>query len=173
MLSTQLTQELRPKIKMMQIIIGALPLGALVALILMMIVRDQPKFTQSLEFLSLFGIGFACLMFSVAICIIFFQSKSSVRQLAKKVSKKSDGDERLANKAMELYQTNAIVRGAMMEGATFLNVMMYFLTGSIFNLGVAVVGIALLCFQIPFFNNAIQAIERMIDSAKEENKLLG
>jgi len=76
------------------------------------------------------------------------------------------------NKALELYQSNLIIRCAVIEGATFANVMMYFISGSIFNIGMVLLGIAMLGLQFPFFGRVIPAIEWMIDSAKDENSLI-
>jgi len=79
MLSREMTEALGPRIKVMQIIVGALIMGALVALVMMMIVKEMPKFNNELGFLTIFGIGFALISFLVSYCLKFILGKQMVR----------------------------------------------------------------------------------------------
>ena len=98
-----------------------------------------------------------------------FQNRQMIKRLAVQATPKGESDGWLDKVAL-LYQTNLIIRCALIEGPTFFNVLLFFITGSVFNFAMVGLGLVLLFFQFPFFNKFIAKIEWLIDSAKEESK---
>lgn len=171
MLSNKQTEELAPKIKVMQIILGGLFLGTLFPLIVFWIMRDDPKFTSEFGILPLIGAVMAGSCFFASFAMKMIQSKQAVKALAKDIPQKGESSDGLINKAMNLCQTNMIICSALIEGATFFNVLIFFLEGSVLSLGISILGLALIGIQFPFFNKVISSVEWLVESAKDESKL--
>ena len=168
MLSNSQAESLRPRIRTMQLIVAAMMIGVLFTFFLLMSVREAPRFTRELDVLTLIGLVPALSVFSAIFFVQIVQNKLAVKNLGSQFS--GEADDPIVNKAAELYQTNLIIRVALIEGTTFLNVLLYFITGSVFNAGVVGLGVVMLGLQLPTFGRVIANIDGMIDSAKREKQ---
>lgn len=171
MLNDKEAKELEPKIKIMQIIIGALPAGALFMFVLMFIMREAPKFTQDFGLIPKIGIGFGLMSFVASFVVPMVVNKQAVKELAKEVNPEKSGETNLPLQAIMKLQNTLIIRCALIEGATFCNILFYFVTGSLFSFGVATLGLFLLISNFPFPNKVFSFIDWLIDSAKDEARL--
>ena len=170
MLSNKQAEAIEPKIKVMQIIIGALIAGSIFPMVLFLVMRPEPKFTQDFGMLPLFGAVMAVPCFLASFVMKFIQRKQAVTELAKEVKGKKS-DDALIDKALMLTQTSMIVCAALIEGTIFFNIILFFLKGSVLNIGLAILGLVLLGFKFPSSGKVISSIEWLIDSAKDESKL--
>ena len=170
MLSSNESQAMKPKILAMIIIVGALIAGLTIFTLLILFIRDNPKFTRDLGIIPLVGLGFALIAFTASAIAGLIQKRLTVVAIAKNSSDKSDNTE-LLKIALPRYQANTIIRCALIEGASFFNVLVYYLSGSVFNFAIVVLGLILLFLNMPFPNRVISKLEWLIDSAKEERKM--
>lgn len=154
-LSDKQISDLAQRARVMQIIVGMLVVGATFAGLLLTIVvpREKMHWDFSMEhFIGAMAVGFMALMILVWLVSPFFLHKSIVIKAAT-----PDDDEVLQAHAQ--VQTEAIIRGAMLEGAVFFCWMAWLVDGSLLAVVSGIVGLALLATMIPTLNAQVRSIE--------------
>jgi cadmium resistance protein CadD (predicted permease) len=151
-------EALTPRIKVLQIICGALMLGILVATALVSVVQTKP-INSNLELLPLIGVA-AAVMGSMAALFIPVMNR---KQAVKRIADEKVVPEKLPERLFAMFQTSKIIGFAMLEGPAFLNVMSWFLESSLISLGVVIVILVLMVMGFPGTGRTLNKIEDMID----------
>jgi hypothetical protein len=141
-----------------QIISVALAMGVAIFLGIV-IVLGKDKALQGNELVSYFGLLFAVLTLVAAKFVPEVVARSGVRSIAGRDSE-LDVIERLAG----VYQTTVIIRGALLEGAAFLNGVFFMIFGHPLNLFVAAILLAALLFAIPTRRRVLDWMQRQRDA---------
>ena len=116
--------------------------------------------------IPLFGIVMGVGCFAAAMIV----PRQTQRMAAAKLSSfvKADGGDPSRTtlvKFVEPLQQSTIIRYALFEGTVFANILFWFIQGSVYNLAIAGVGLALMILFFPFPGRTIQTVETMIDDA--------
>ena len=165
MLDPQADPERRKMILTSQIIVAALFAGCLFFLLNVLLIMpgklggwnlglDQPMTCVAL--VVAFGI------LAARIIVAGVVTAQMLRQLARRVSKEPDWKDLFG-----VYQTTLIVKAAMLEGATFLLLIMYMLEHSPWTLAVVVVFLLLILMQMPTPLGVEDWIDRQLVAVRE------
>ena len=167
MLNQEQTQALEPKIAVARILVGAMMAGVVLFFVVLLLMN--PRFTMKVGFLEVVGIVFALPTFIASFIAPLIMRRPVVTEIAKMMvtEGKNVVDDGMITRAFAGYQTILVIRCALIEGSTFLNLMIWRLEGSITGLIVALTGLALLAMQFPFSGKAIAAVESLIDDAEQ------
>ena len=122
-----------------QIIGVALVLGVAIFLAVILFVR-QDKPPAGNEMISYFGVVFAIMAMGAATVVPTMAAKAGVKSLAEAASIES-----LAG----VFQTSTIIRGALIEGAAFLNGTFFLIYGEWLSFAVTGILLAALIFYVP------------------------
>jgi hypothetical protein len=164
-------EQLPSKIRVMQVIVGALAFGCLSFLIIAILVSQNLNNADDQLFCTYISLLYAATTFGVwAILpsIVVSQGRQRIQQKlfsnAKQESKNSTYDkiENENNKAqmlIALLQTKIIVAGAILEGAVFFLLISYMVEHSMLCISVAVVLLFLLVAQMPTCGRATFWVE--------------
>ena len=173
MLSNEQIQQIEPRVKAMQVIIGALIIGPLVGGIILYLVREQPKFTTSLDFIAIFGIAMAAAGYLASFIAPIVMRPAILKQATDSLdeTERTTLGQAIIDKLLMGYQTIQIIRCSLIEGMVFANLLLWIIEGSVYNLAAAGVGFILLAFQFPFPGKVVSAIEDMFDSVQRDMKL--
>ncbi len=155
-LSPEQQDELRPFFKILRIICGALIGGLLVASILISTVIDWQNVTTALDILPIFGLGFMVLCSALAFIVPSFIGPSALEPgnvFANKI------DNQQIRSLFAQYQTRTIIKFSLLDGAAFLNLMLFMIEHSLFNLAAVAFTVVIMLVSIPSDNAVIQWIE--------------
>lgn len=167
MLNQQQLEPLNQPIKASKIIFGALPMGVVVATVILYIVKGPPKFNQNLDFMTLIGLAMVIPCFAAALFVPAMTLKTSLGSIGDlDKDKLSAPDASLLLKLFGLFQNSKIVQFALLEGAMFANLMLWFLGGSVYNLIVIPVGLLFMAIAFPTESSILAKLESMLDSLK-------
>ena len=146
-------KALQPRIKVLQFIIGALAMGVAFFLCIALVVTGGPKSWDLSEMLPLIGIVFSGI--TIVGWVVF---PMVARNLP--IGSSTVGGDANAETFMKL-QTHSVIRGALVEGGAFLNLMLFIVEGNGFNLLAALVGLFLLLLLFPTASNVPSKIESL------------
>ncbi len=181
-----LETELRPQVRTLQIIVAALPMGAVVFLTGTLVIRsgDEPAVADPM----VAGLGLMTLMalfmtvsVVVARLIVPALMTSSARQsiangtwqpqatgaVTKEFFERT-GD---AGKLCVVYTTRTIVAVALLEGAAFMAIIAYMMEGSTVALGLSIALIAAILLHFPTAPRVVAWIERQLRRITEERDI--
>ena len=142
-------QSIRPTFSVIQIICAVLIVGPILLFTVLYFVREEPKFTKTVDILAILG-----LVFGVSAVVASFVVPVLLLKDQKKVELKN---------APPVIQTNTIIRYAMLEGAITTQILFWFVTGCVYLLALAGFMLALKLAFFPTSNRIIAKVERMID----------
>lgn len=148
-------KALQPYIQTLQVIIGALAMGAISFLCITLVFNGGPK-SWELGMLPLIGIVFGGLTIVGWLVFPFVFANMATDGSASQ----SDTDD--ANiKAFMKLQTLTIIRGAMVEGGVFCNLLLFFVEGNGLNIVAALVGLFFLILLFPTKSRVLPKIESL------------
>jgi hypothetical protein len=137
-----LDRFLTPRLRVMRIILLALVLGCVIFLIVVVSIRlSQNLQNNSAPLLTYMGIGFGLLMFVVSLIAPRVMVATARKQIAKGTWPSAAAEARYpgaveklhgtsdVGQLCALYQTQLIIGAAMLEGATFFNLIAYLQEG--------------------------------------------
>ena len=162
------TETLEPLVRVLQIICMALMAGVLFFLVIMLIVAKE-KINWELSTLPLIGIVFAIPAYVCSFIVPKIVAGTALKVAASKLDDeghKADSETGL-KRIFEVLQTTSIIRYAMLEGAMFFNVMMYFLSGSIVSLIIVGLGLAIMAAHFPRQEPTVAWIEERVSDVKQ------
>ena len=114
----------------------------------------------------------AAICFFVSFLMPTIMRKAAVKQIAASLG--TDKTEKSAEQALkrswEAFQTSTIVGYALIEGAAFANLMLWFLESSIFSLAMVGISVALMAIMFPVDGRIISAVETMLEDVKNDGK---
>jgi hypothetical protein len=165
MFDPQLDPERRKMVLTSQIIVAALVAGCLFFLLIVLLIvpgklggwdlgLDQPMTCAALV------VAFSVLAARIIVPGVI--TTQMLRQLSRREAKEPDWKDLFG-----VYQTTLIIKAAMLEGATFLLLIMHMLERSPWTLGLAVVFLLLLLMHMPTPSRVDDWIERQSLAAKE------
>lgn len=136
----------RPRLRTMQIISLALPLGALLVVVVLALLRNaNPQPLPQRPILSILFLGFWFVQMSLSLVIPGIVTKGALKQLLINPLQNADLRERLVG----IFQTGQIVRLALIEGVTFFGAVAYFIEGQPWTLGPVALGLGWMVAQFP------------------------
>ncbi|MGA2062489.1 MAG: hypothetical protein ABSG67_18570 [Thermoguttaceae bacterium] len=164
-------EQLPSKIRVMQVIVGAMSFGCLCFLLIAIIVSQNLNKAPDQLMLSYIALPIAAIIlgvWAVSPIIIVSQGRKNIQQKlfsnAKQASEnltdyKMEIDNSKAQMLIGLLQTKIIVASAILEGTVFLLLIFYMAEHSIFCISAAVVLLFLLVAQMPTSGRATYWIE--------------
>ncbi len=170
--------QLPVKVRIMQIIVGAMGFGCLGFLIIAVLASQNPNKVANQLNLTYIALLIAAVIFgvwAVLPLIIVSQGRKNIQQTLRsnieKESKipaenKSDKENNKALMLINLFQTKVFVGGAILESAVFFLLIAYMIEQSMFCLGTACVLLFLLTAQMPTCSRAATWVEdqsRLLD----------
>ena len=134
---------IKPAINSVRFICLALIGGVTIAAIILSAITDWQQINTDFEPLAIFGlaIGFSCLASAFTIPNILFAGSSGIED--------KDTDDVKLKKLSGVFQTKTIVRYAMLEGAAFLNLVLFFVSHNILLLGFVALALAAMVVAFP------------------------
>ena len=167
MLNEEQLKTLQPAILGMQIISGALLFGALMACAALFLINSNRQFNSTLGILTGLGILMAAVNFVAALIIPSLMRKSSLNELRKLLTgdqkETEQGTLEAAAASVARFQ---IVRFALIEGAIFINLLFWFVEGSLYGWVAIAVGFVLMIAFFPYPNRAANSIDELLADAK-------
>jgi hypothetical protein len=146
---TELSSSLPARVRIMQIIAGALLLGVLSFLAVVLFIRSQQaNAPPDIPIISLVGVAVLVSNIATALFVPPLVLQGGLRRLAGS-RKPSRGGEADTSGLLVLRQTTLILVLALLEGAAFLGIIAYLLEGSAIGLGVAGVAVLVMLFHFP------------------------
>ena len=158
MLKPSQIESIRPQIKVLQIICGALILGVLLFLGVISLALKKP-INQGFDLMTLLGIGFAVLAASAAFVVPVFNRKQAVVQLAREEVE----PDTLLSRVFMVFQTSKIIWAALLEGPAFFNTLAWMMESSVVSLGVLAVLLSFMAIGFPSEGRTIIRLENMMD----------
>jgi len=153
---------LRIRLRVMQIIAGAIVFGAVITLAILSLVRSlNPEPPGDPPLISYFALGFAGVGVAVSLVVSKRVAAGGRRRLASGPTAKDARGE--AGAWYPLYQTCMILQLAQLEGPTLFLIIAWFLEGWGVSLIATAVLIALMLLQFP----TAERIERWAEAQKE------
>ena len=144
-------ESLQPRLMVLRIIMGALAAAILVFCAVAFLAKPRPLHWD-VGFFEIFGIGFA------AACVVGWFVAPWVMRPTRGVI----GETRCEG-AQTALQTQSIMRGALVEGAAFFNLVFVLQEASGVNLVVALACLPFLISLVPFGSSYVRTIERILD----------
>jgi uncharacterized membrane protein len=172
-------EQLPAKVRVLQIIVGALFFGCLFFLFAAFLVgqnANQAAEQPVLTYISLAAAGMILLVWVVLPGIVVSQGRKNIHRTlprAKQVSgdsneEKDERENSLAEALVQLLQTKTIVACAMLEGGVFFLLVVYMIEHSVISLLAAGVLMILLIAQMPTSGRATAWIENQMRLVDEE-----
>ena len=146
-------KALQPRVRVLQIIVGAFAMGIAFFLCIVLAINGGPKSWELSEMLPLVGIAFGGL--TIVGWVVFPMLAGGLPISNSAVG----GDPNVA--AFMKLQTNTVLRGALAEGGAFLNIVLFLIEGNGLNLLMALVGLFLLMLLFPTAPNVASKIESL------------
>ena len=142
-------QSIRPTFSVIQIICAVLIVGPILLFTVLYFVREEPKFTKTVDILAILGLvfGVSAVVASFVVPVLLLKDQQKVE---------------LTN-APPVIQTNTFIRYAMLEGAITTQILFWFVTGCVYLLALTGFILALKLAFFPTSNRIIAKVERMID----------
>ena len=159
----------------MMIIGGALLTGAGVFAILVSTITDWSEIGDpaSPSMLALMGLIFGGMMMLLSFIVPVVSRRANIRQLTDrhaspdlydKSNAPLEKDDSVIHKLLATFQTSVVVRFAMIQGAIFLNLMLFILEKNPVNLIVGLVGLLLMLFLLPLPGRVWNFVENTIEN---------
>jgi hypothetical protein len=142
-------------VRTMQIICGTLAAGVVVFLVVVLVLRGTPDPAAQPGLVTYVSVGFFLVILMAAMIVPRSIVQGQLTQIARgtwKPPQQLPANYDVSSESAKLlmaYQTQMIVRLAMLEGAGFFGLVAYFLEGHWLALGVGICALALLLSQFP------------------------
>ena len=174
MIKQAVKDRFKPQLLTMMIICGALIMGATTFAILISTITDWTEVgdPSSPSMLALMGLIFGGMMVMLSFIVPIVSRRANIRQLTDRYaspdlyekSKPSLGeDDGLIHKLLATFQTSMIIRFAMIEGAVFLNLMLFMVERNPINLIVGGVGLLIMLAMLPLPGRVWNWVESTIE----------
>ncbi len=157
--STPSREEIAGQLRTMQIICGSLIAGVTIFLFMTFVVRsgedaiivqDRLDLSSVLVLIALLAAGLSLLMYyTLPTLVIAGQRQALASGQTDLVSKKLDRSTNETVALAAIYQTQMIIGLALLEGAAFLNTIVFMLEGRALNLGIAVALVVFMATRFP------------------------
>lgn len=177
MLSQELQQYIVPKVRVGQFIAGGLLMGVIMFSGCISLIANWENYGQPLKLLTLIGAvaGFSVFILSLLLPILFSKVPTKLEVL-KKASNfdeldKDAQDKVTADLILNMLATEKIVRGALIEGAIFLNVVVFLLEPHLVSLVVVGAGFLLMLVMFPRVSRVLAKTEDRIRDFRDQNSL--
>ncbi len=170
MLGSQQSDAIEQPKRVMLIIFGALIAGALFFAVLAVIhniSQGGPLVSTKFGLMAMIGAAFAVLVLGPSVVVPIFTRKACVKEIAEQNQGKLDQPDS-AIKAMIGLQTSMIIGLALLEGATFLNLMGYLIDSSVWNLLIAIGLLVVMFLRIPLPGRVDDWVSDMLQDARLE-----
>lgn len=141
------------KIKSIQIISMALIAGVVFALVIFCALTDWQSVHQNFSLMAIIGIGYGMMSVSASFIVPSLFGKNEL------VKAHQAAPELQPEKLAVAFLTKHIIRLALLEGAAFLNAILFLLDKSMLTLGMAVFLIAIMAFYYPRKDSILRWIE--------------
>lgn len=108
---------------------------------------NMGQLRTDLEFMTLFGFGFAILCFLAHLVVPMVMQRVQTSQISPQQMHSAD-DETRCGLLLPIKKSTHIITCALLEGAAFLNITVFFLEGTVFSLLAA--GVMVFCIALRF-----------------------
>lgn len=149
--SPAFAQTFSQDIRGLQIVTGALALGAIMISVVMLVINGG-AIDGEFDIVAGIGLGFAALNFILHLIIPRVKMQNELKDLNRE-SLASLSDEEKQGRVLGAFRGGHIIACAMLEGAAIMNVVLYQLTSYVGNLIAAAVLIVLIILKMPTANS--------------------
>lgn len=147
--------------KQIRIIFFALIAGQIFYMTLALFIAGNDLISASLDYNSLFGF-----IIPVIIIILVISSKLLYRRLLSQQPRETSLDEKIKS-----YRTLNIIKFALLEGANFISITFYMLTGDFLYIGMSIIVLALNFIYFPGMEKFIEDFELTPEDMEKLQKI--
>ena len=168
MLNNRQIEALQPRHQPFFIICLAMPIGAIAMTLALFVIKDPPKFTKVLDVMTIVGLFMALPSYLASFIAPRIMQSTAITEIASNAkSRKELEGSHVALNLFGALQNSQVIRVALIEGAVFANILMWYVSGSVYNVITAAVGIMLLLLAIPGESSTLSKIEDMLESVRD------
>ena len=156
MLTPEQTQRIQPKLKLVQIVAGALIFGALAFAAGMSLMVDWENLNDELKMLTMMASGSSLLLFvmSIFVPVIFAGNSSEFDHSG------APPDDASVDQAVPMLISETLIRFSLIEGGVFLNLMVLIIEPHVALIVVAGIGLLVMLALFPRQSKMISTIEK-------------
>jgi len=155
MLDSEQVQQIQPKLVLIQVVAGALIMGAVAFAAAMSVIVDWENLNDQANMLTMFAGASGLFIFMMSIFVpLMFAGKSNVSNASS-----SPVEEPGIAAAIPMLMTETLIRYALIEGGVFLNLMVLIIEPHLASLVVAGIGLLLMLVLFPRRSKMMSTIE--------------
>ncbi|MFK7767864.1 MAG: hypothetical protein AB8B55_11635 [Mariniblastus sp.] len=172
MLSQELQQHVAPRIRVMQAIVAAIIMGAIMFCVCIGFIANWENYGEPMRLLTLIG-GFAgvCIYILSFVLPFMFSKVPTSNEVEAKGGDPGKQSETIINLILNMVTAEIVVRAALIDGAIFLNLVVFLLDPHIVSLVIAGIGILLLLFLLPRSSKIVSVVEDRLQDFGDQKSM--